>query len=79
MNKCQITFDKSAKKDVLELLGKNVDSEGFIVEKDNPQQKVLTFDGQEITVDEFGGIQKGSEVFIKDDLVSLMEFLKKKC
>ena len=71
----QITFDKELKKEILGLLEKEVDKEGFIVEKNNPGQRVLAFDGTEITVDEFGGIQKGSTVFLKNDLVSLMRLV----
>ena len=73
----QITFDKSAKKDILDFLNKNVDKDGNIVEKDNPTQRVLTFDGEEITLEEFGGVQRGSEVFIKNDIISLMRLSKK--
>lgn len=72
-----LTFDKSVKKEILEFLNKAIDEDGFIVEKENPKQKVLTFDGEEITEEEFGGIQRGSEVFIKDDIVSLMRLSKK--
>lgn len=72
----QIVFDKSAKTEVLELLGKGIDKEGYIVEKDSTQ-RVLTFDGEEISLDEFGGIQKGSEVFIKNNLVSLIRLSKR--
>lgn len=73
---CMITFDKTSKRDVLSFLNKTLDNDGFIVEKDNPEQRVLTFDGQEISLDEFGGVQKGSEVFIKNNLVSLMRLSK---
>lgn len=73
----QIVFDKAAKIPILDLLDKKVGAEGVIVERDNPSQKVLTFDGEEITLDEFGGVQKGSEVFIKDNLVSLLKLSKR--
>ena len=73
----KITFDKSAKGKILDLLGKKVDEEGLIVEKDDPGQKVLTFDGEEISFEEFGGVQKGSEVFIKNNLVSLIRLSKR--
>lgn len=74
----QITFDKSSKKEILEFLNKEVDSEGFIIEKDNVSQRVLTFDGEEISIEEFGGMQKGSEVFIKNDIIALLRLCKKK-
>ncbi len=82
MMKCpeevKLTFDVSAKEDILKCLNKAIDKEGFIVEKNNPSQRVLTVDGEEISIEEFGGVQKGSEVFIKNDLVSLMKLSKQK-
>ncbi len=74
----EIIFDKAVKHQILELFGKTLDAEGYIVEKDNPSQRVLTFDeGREITFDDFGGLQKGSEVFIKNNLVSLIRLSKR--
>ena len=72
-----MTFSKSAKEDILGLYGKSLDDEGFIVEKDNPTQRVLTPNGEEIRVEEWGGIRKGSEAFIKNDTFSLIELAKK--
>ncbi len=76
-DKPKIVFDKNAKKDILGLLGKEVNKEGLIVEKNDPEQKVLTFEGQEIAIDDFGGVQKGSQVFIKNNLVSLIRLSKR--
>ncbi len=67
-----LTFDESAKLDILDFIDKSVDSEEFIVEKSNPSQRVLTFEGQEILKKEFGGVKRGSQVFIKDDIISLI-------
>ena len=75
--KVNITFDKSATSDILNMFDKTIDKEGYIVEKSNPSQRVLTIDGQEIKTNEFAGIQKGSEVFIKNDIFSLMKLNKK--
>ena len=36
----------------------------------------LSFDGEEVTLEDFGGVKKGSEVFIKKDIISLMRFSK---
>ncbi len=71
------TFDKDVKEDILELLGKTIDSEGFIVEKDNINQRVLTPKGEEIRLEEWAGIIKGSEAFVKSDIFSLMEIAKR--
>ncbi|MBI3317916.1 MAG: hypothetical protein HYZ90_02040 [Candidatus Omnitrophica bacterium] len=68
-----ITFDKAAKHYILEAFGLGLDKEGYIVERDNPSQKVLTVDGDEITEGEFAGIKKGSLLFFKSDLPSLIE------
>lgn len=68
-----ITFDKSAKKQILEFFDKVVDQEGYIVEKDNHSLKVLSADGQPITFEEFAGIRKGSEIYIKSDFNSLID------
>lgn len=69
----KITFDKSAKIFVLKAFDKSVNKDGVIVESKNPSQKVLAPDGQEVTFEEFAGIKKGSEVFIKSDLISLLK------
>ena len=68
----RITFDSSARDFVLGAFGK-ITRDGFIVERCQPSQKVLTPRGEEIPVHEFAGIRKGSKVFVKSDIVSLIE------
>ena len=77
VSKITSSITSSAKKDILEMLSKSVDKDGYIVEKSNPEQRVLTFDVEEITLDDFGGFQRGSEVFIKNNVVSLMKLAKR--
>ncbi len=72
-----ITFDDSLKEDILKALDKSVDKEGYIVEKSFPEQKVLSPDGEEVHINDFARITKGSEIFIKKDLPSLVAFAKK--
>lgn len=67
-----ITFNKSVKDFILDAFGKTTDSEGYIVEKDNPTQRVFTPNGEDIKKDEFAGVKKGSEKYIKSDLISLI-------
>jgi hypothetical protein len=67
-----ITFDKSAKMAVLDLLGKTVDDEGFIVEKSNKKQRVMTPGGEAVALNEFAGVRRGSQVFIKSNIPSLI-------
>ena len=72
-----LTFSKDVKEDILELFGKTIDEEGYIVEKENINQRVLTPKGEEIRLEEWAGIVQGSEAFVKSDTFSLMEIAKK--
>ena len=72
-----VTFDKSVAKEILAAFDKTMDNEGFIVEASNPSQRVLTPEGEEVRLEEFAGISQGSLMFIKSDLISLIEFSKK--
>lgn len=69
----EILFNQKAKKTILKAFNKEIDDDGYIVEKNNPEQKVLTQDEEEINIDEFCGIQRGSEIFIKSNISSLMQ------
>lgn len=70
----KIIFTKDNKEFVLDSFNKKVDSEGYIVEKSDPTQRVLAPDGHEVTLNEFAGLRRGgSEVFIKSDILSLIE------
>ncbi len=72
-----LTFDVQAKADLLDLFGKGIDSEGFIVEKGHPEQRVLTPNGEELHIKEWAGVMRGSESFIKGDANTLVELAKK--
>lgn len=74
-SRMNVTFDDSdtTKRFVLNLFRKNIDKEGFIVEQSKPKQRVLTQDGEEITLSEFAGILKGSEIFVKSNIASLIK------
>ena len=49
-----IVFDESSREALLKIMSKGVDSENFIVEIDNPSERVLTKDGVEIKLEEDG-------------------------
>lgn len=70
-----ITFDAASKQEILSYFGKDIDREGYIIEIDNPTQRVITPNGEDITLEEFAGIRKGSEIYIKSDLPSLIELI----
>ena len=67
-----LTFHVSAKKFILDIFDKTLDQEKYIVEKDNPAQRVLTANGEEIRLSDFAGIRHGSEIFVKSDIASLV-------
>jgi len=67
------TFDQAAKEFILETFGKGIDSEGYIVEKSDASQRVLTQDGQEVLLKDFAGLRKGSLIFVRDGLVSAIK------
>lgn len=69
----QIIFDSSAIEFILDAFGKSVDSEGFLVEKDKPTQRVLTSEGEPVLASELGSIRKGSEVYGKSDIISVIK------
>ena len=70
-----ITFEVSAKKEILSFFDKTTDDQGYIVEKEDITQRVITPEGEEVKLDEFAGIRKGSEIFIKSDLPSLFNLI----
>ena len=73
MKKKLILFDQSSQDRLFEVIGKTFDSEGFMVEKSDTTQRVLTKRGEELKKDEFAGVKTGSEEFIKNDLPSLLD------
>ena len=70
-----ITFDAASKREILSYFGKTTDQDGYIIEAENPTQRVITPEGEEITIEEFAGIRNGSEIYIKSDLPSLIELI----
>src|SRR5215204_3069665 len=57
---------------ILEAFGKSINEDGIIIETSNGEP-VLTPEGEEIEARNFGGLKKGSEIFIKSDLYSIMK------
>jgi len=74
--KTRIIFDEIGKDFILDALGKSVDVDGFIVEKDDMSIKIQTPEGREITKNQLAVITKGSQKFIAGDLTSLMKLSK---
>lgn len=72
-----ITFDISAKERILEAFDKTIDKEGYIVEKNRPGEKILSQEGEELRLEDFAGLKKGSLVFIRSGLTSLIKLADK--
>lgn len=73
----EVTVSREVMKTVLAEFDKAVDEEGFIVEQDTGDP-VLTPRGEEVTLDDLAGIAQGSEIFIEDNFVSLLEYVESK-
>lgn len=67
----RMLFTPEALPYILNAFGKSIDDNGLIIETATGEP-VLTPEGEEIAASKFGGIKKGSEIFIKDDLYSIM-------
>lgn len=72
-----ITFDPELKETILKALGKSIDEEGYIVQASHPENRVLDIEGTEVKLEEFGGYRKGSEIFVKSDIGSIIKFYER--
>jgi len=72
----KLIFDDTltSKKYVLKLLGKKIDNDGLVFEQDG--RPVLDTSGQQITVENFGCVKNGSQIFSQDDFLSSFSFYK---
>ncbi|MHB8261686.1 MAG: hypothetical protein ACYDEC_15600 [Bacteroidia bacterium] len=76
-NKPKLLFTDKAMPLILEAFGKSISEDGLIIES-KTGEPVLTPEGEEIFAHEFGGLKKGSEIFIKGDLYSIMNLAEGK-
>lgn len=70
----ELTFDEEATDFVLSMFDKEVDEEGYIVESETGD-RVLTPEGTEIRAEDLGVIAKGSQEFVEDNFVSLLNYV----
>lgn len=73
--KPSITFHKDIARNILGAFGKSLDSENYLIDK-RTHERVLSPKGEEINIKEFGGIVNGSEIYLKSDIASLIEFVE---
>ena len=76
-DKPKLTFDDSSREFILSLFGKYINENGEVLEN-NTGEVVKSFEGNSLTVDEFGGVKKGSELFIENNVVSLYRLKSRK-
>ncbi len=72
-----ITFQKDLQPLILQAFGKTKDKQGFIVDK-KTRERVITPDGEHLQATDFAGLTKGSVVYLKSDIVSLITYVEKK-
>lgn len=68
-----IVFDPDVKDFILDLFDKEEDTEGYIIERESGS-RVITPNGSHIRKDEFAGVTPGSEIFLTNDLPSLLKY-----
>lgn len=69
-----ITFSKAAKNFILDAFGKEENREKLMIVEKDTKEPVFTDHGETVAFEEFAGIRKGSEIYIKSDIASLIEF-----
>ena len=62
---------------ILEAFNKSISSDGLIVDSETGEP-ILTPDHKEIEASKFGALKKGSQIFLKDDLASIIKLVENK-
>ncbi|KKU25612.1 MAG: hypothetical protein UX37_C0017G0004 [Microgenomates group bacterium GW2011_GWA2_46_16] len=75
MTNYKFLYHKDYTSQVLKALGNTADSEGFIVDVVTGE-RVLTKNTEEVNINEFAGIAKGSRIYLKSDVTSLIEYIQ---
>jgi hypothetical protein len=78
MDKMVIGFTSDLREEILRIFGKEINTQGIIVESDT-KKEVYSPDGYPIESKTFAGITKGSEIYIKSDIVSLIDLADRLC
>ena len=58
---------------MLDAFEKAIDGDGYVVEKRDTNQRVLTTRGDEIKRNQFAGVLQGSTIFLKSDIDCLID------
>lgn len=68
-------FDKSAERGLLDVFGRAVDKEDYIIDKKSGK-RVKTPEGEGVKFNELAGVMKGSEIYIKSNIDAIIKFLE---
>lgn len=73
-NHNNVFFDDSAKEQILNAFDKTVDKDGYIIEKSDPKRRVIDKTTQEeVKLENFVGVRKGSLIFVTNEIDSLIQ------
>jgi len=73
----KLLFTEKAIPLILEAYGKSINDDGIIIDT-KTGEPVYTKTGELIPISNFGGIKKGSEIFLKDDLGTIINLVEEK-
>ena len=73
--KSNIYFSKKNRDLILEAFGKGINEDGYLYELES-KELLLTPDNEEILCSKFGGIKRGSEIFLKNDLSTIVKLVE---
>lgn len=76
-NSPKILFNKQAIPYVLDIFGAAINGDGLIINADSGDL-ILDPDKEPISSKEFGGIKKGSEIFFKNDIATILNLAEGK-
>lgn len=69
--KARIIFSPKALPFILNAFGANINDNGNII--DDAGEPILTPEGEPVSKDNFGGIKKGSYIFLKKDVLTAIK------
>jgi len=74
-NDLEIYFTKKSAPIILEAFGKSINGDGYIIDSES-KELILTPENEEIHISKFGMLKKGSEIFVKNDLASIINHVE---
>lgn len=75
--KAKILFTEEALPFILGAFGKSINENGIIIDN-STGEPISTPEGEELTRSQLGFIKKGSELFLKDDILSIINIVENK-